>query len=77
MDLKNPQTSFNLKPQDFGKDFVFGVSTAAYQIEGAHNVADKGASIWDEFTSKKGTIFNAHHGQIAWTSIINTKKIFC
>jgi beta-glucosidase len=65
MDLNNPQNTFNLKPQDFGKDFVFGVSTAAYQIEGAHNVHDKGASIWDQFTAKKGNTFNNHHGQIA------------
>lgn len=65
MDFTNTKKPFNLKPQDFGKDFVFGVSTAAYQIEGAHNMHDKGASIWDHFTSKKGTTFNNQHGQIA------------
>lgn len=65
MDLNNPQQKFNLKPQDFGNDFVFGVSTAAYQIEGAHNTHAKGTSIWDHFTSKKGNTFNNHHGQIA------------
>ncbi|WP_372757350.1 GH1 family beta-glucosidase [Mariniflexile sp.] len=65
MDFNNPQNAFNLKPQDFGKDFVFGVSTAAYQIEGAHAIHDKGVSIWDQFTSKKGNIFNNQHGQIA------------
>lgn len=65
MDFNNPQKPFNLKPQDFGKDFVFGVSTAAYQIEGAHTVHDKGTSIWDHFTSKKGNTFNNQHGQIA------------
>ncbi|MBU3820570.1 beta-glucosidase [Flavobacteriaceae bacterium XHP0103] len=56
--------AFSLKPQDFGEDFEFGVSTAAYQIEGAHSIHDKGASIWDTFTSKKGAIFKNHHGQI-------------
>ncbi len=65
MDLNHPQNNFNLQSQDFGKDFVFGVSTAAYQIEGAHSIHDKGASIWDHFTSKKGNTFNNHHGQIA------------
>lgn len=65
MAFNHPQKNFNLKPQDFGKDFVFGVSTAAYQIEGAHSIHDKGASIWDQFTSKKGNTFNNHHGQIA------------
>ena len=65
MDLNHPQNNFNLQSQDFGKDFVFGVSTAAYQIEGAHSIHDKGASIWDHFTSKKGNTFNNQHGQIA------------
>lgn len=36
--------------KDFGKDFQWGVSTAAYQIEGAWRKHDKGLSIWDEFT---------------------------
>ena len=65
MDFNNPEKSFNLKPQHFGNDFVFGVSTAAYQIEGAYNVNDKGLSIWDHFTSKKGKTFNNQHGQLA------------
>jgi len=56
---------FNLKPEDFGKDFTWGVSTAAYQIEGAHNLHNKGVSIWDQFTAKKGKIQNNEHGQIA------------
>ncbi len=50
--------------ENFGKDFVWGVSVAAYQIEGAHNVDDKGESIWDNFTAKKGTIHKNEHGQV-------------
>ena len=34
--------------KDFGDSFNWGVSTAAYQIEGAHNVDGKGPSIWDK-----------------------------
>jgi beta-glucosidase len=50
---------------DFGKDFKWGVSTAAYQIEGAHNIDGKGFSIWDEFSKKKKKIFNGQNGNIA------------
>ncbi|MGJ1286453.1 GH1 family beta-glucosidase [Sphingobacterium spiritivorum] len=49
----------------FGKDFIWGVSTAAYQIEGAHNLDGKGLSIWDKFVRKKNKIFQNHHGEIA------------
>lgn len=65
MDANQSNKPFNLTAQDFGTDFVFGVSTAAYQIEGAYNIADKGKSIWDTFTSKKGNTFNNQHGNIA------------
>lgn len=40
----------------FGPDFNWGVSTAAYQIEGAYNTDGKGLSIWDVFTNTKGKI---------------------
>ena len=54
-----------LNSKDFGKDFIWGVSTSAYQIEGAHATDHKGLSIWDEFSTKKNTIANNHHGNVA------------
>jgi len=45
-----------LKRGDFGKDFLWGVATSAYQIEGAYNLDGKGMSIWDTFSHKDGNI---------------------
>jgi len=49
----------------FGKDFIWGTATAAYQIEGAHNVAGKGMSIWDKFSHTKGKIKTGENGDQA------------
>lgn len=35
------------------KSFVWGVSSSAYQTEGAFNSDGKGLSIWDEFVNNK------------------------
>jgi beta-glucosidase len=49
----------------FGDDFKWGVSTAAFQTEGAHDADDKGLSIWDVFTARKGKIRDDHHARTA------------
>ncbi|MBV8485296.1 MAG: beta-glucosidase [Verrucomicrobia bacterium] len=52
-------------PQDFGSDFLWGTSTAAYQIEGAINEDGRGPSIWDVFCEQPGKILNGHTGAVA------------
>ncbi|MEO8416184.1 MAG: GH1 family beta-glucosidase, partial [Ginsengibacter sp.] len=54
-----------LRREDFGKDFSWGVSTAAYQVEGGCDKDAKGASIWDVFVKKRGKIFQNHTGDVA------------
>lgn len=62
--MKNQEESF-LNATDFGDDFTWGVSTAAYQIEGGHSSFGKGPSIWDTFTKRKKTIRNGDHAEIS------------
>jgi beta-glucosidase len=55
----------DLNKSFFGDDFKWGVSTAAFQIEGACDTDGKGESIWDAFVAKKGKIRNGHVADIA------------
>ncbi|RYR44067.1 hypothetical protein Ahy_A08g040441 isoform C [Arachis hypogaea] len=58
---------------DFPSDFVFGVATSAYQIEGACNEGGRGPSIWDAFSHTEdglGTKVN-DEGITFYNNVIN------
>lgn len=55
----------DLTKEMFGKNFKWGTATAAYQIEGAHNLDGKGESVWDRFTAKSKNIKTGENGNIS------------
>ncbi len=58
-------TEEELHRGQFGDDFQWGVSTAAFQIEGSCDADGKGRSIWDSFTASGGKILDRHHAKVA------------
>ena len=52
-------------PSNVRADFVWGVSTASYQIEGAVQEDGRGPSIWDRYCRQIGRIANGDRGDIA------------
>jgi beta-glucosidase len=50
---------------EFPQDFLFGVATAAYQIEGAAHEDGRRDSIWDAFSRVPGAVVNADNGDVA------------
>ncbi|KAJ8917370.1 hypothetical protein NQ315_002394 [Exocentrus adspersus] len=59
-----------LSKHRFPKDFLFGVASSAYQVEGGRNVNGNGENIWDYFTKTKPEKFhNSSNGDVACDSI--------
>ena len=51
--------------ENFPADFVWGVATSAYQIEGAVADGGRGPSIWDTFSHTPGAVDNDDNGDVA------------
>jgi beta-glucosidase len=51
--------------QSLPSDFIWGVSTSSYQIEGAVTADGRGPSIWDTFSRQPGRIANGDTGDVA------------
>jgi beta-glucosidase len=52
----------------FPRGFLWGTSTASYQIEGATTADGRGESIWDRFSATPGKVFGGHTGDPACDS---------
>ena len=50
---------------DFPPDFLWGVATSAYQIEGGVDLDGRGRSIWDTFCAQPGRVRNGDDGSVA------------
>jgi beta-glucosidase len=53
---------------EFPEGFVWGASTAAYQVEGAASADGRGVSVWDTFSHTPGNIRGGDTGDVACDS---------
>ena len=57
-----------MRDDGFPSDFLWGCSTASYQIEGGATEDGRGPSIWDQFCREPGRISDGKDGSIACDS---------
>jgi hypothetical protein len=55
----------NTPLDSFPTDFVWGVATSAYQIEGATAEDGRGPSVWDVFVRQPGVVLDGATGDVA------------
>ena len=61
----NTPSSLETLSARFPEDFLWGVASSAFQIEGAASADGKGPSIWDEFCLRPGATADGADGQVA------------
>lgn len=54
-----------MNSQEPEHNFIYGVATSSYQIEGSPNADGAGLSNWTVFSHKPGKVFEGHTGDIA------------
>ncbi|MFP5367208.1 MAG: family 1 glycosylhydrolase, partial [Actinomycetes bacterium] len=52
-------------PLPFPQGFLWGATTAAYQIEGSAHAGGRKDSIWDTFARVPGAVADGHNGDVA------------
>ena len=55
----------DLSRSDFPEEFMWGVATSSYQIEGATAEGGRGPSIWDTFRTTPGAVLGGDTGDVA------------
>ncbi|MFT3890959.1 MAG: GH1 family beta-glucosidase [Anaerolineales bacterium] len=58
----------------FPKNFLFGTATSAFQIEGSPSADNKGKSIWDTFTLKRGRIRTGENADVACDTYLHPER---
>ncbi len=61
---QNPYPTLGFYRSDFPENFIFGVASSSYQIEG-HEYGDAGETHWDTFAATPGNVHNMDNGKIA------------
>ena len=56
------------------KDFLLGVSTAAFQIEGDDGTQGRGKSVWDSYCERPGVIHNNENAKVTVNHYENYKE---
>lgn len=52
----------------FPESFLWGVASAAFQVEGSPDGDGRGASVWDTYCDTEGKVFQGHTGKVACDS---------